>query len=218
MLHLFLRVSDKLSEYLVIKLQQMDLSYKKNLSDNTNLNSYFKFLKSLNLRNPYYYTESNKTYHLRNFNGDERNKIFQNTNFKKIFPSMKEADLRQQVWDEFYFLIHDIKDDALSTSEIKNRTKNFFDKFRKITFGTSTTPYIHIFVSHIFQQVDYLRKKNVCINDFSMQGVEKLNDFMTKYYQRASNKKSDFIRQILLKRSRIEILHHHDNLTNILDL
>ena len=218
MLHLFLRVSDKLSEYLEIRLQQMDLSYKKKLSDNVNLNSYVNFLRSLNLRNPYYFIEGNKTHHLRNFNGVEKKKIFENIDFIKIFPKMKEANLRQEVWDVFYSLIYEIKDDSLSTIEIKNKTKIFFEKFRKITFGVSTTPYIHIFVSHIFQQVDYLRTKNLSINDFSMQGVEKLNDFTTKYYQRSSNKKSDFIKQILLKRSRIEILHHHDNLISILDL
>lgn len=183
-----------------------------------NLLNYLGFLKDLGIKRPGSYNQKN-VFEFRNFNGDERKKIFQNIKFTDIFPSMMDAELKQTVWDDFYLLIHEIKDDMIKeNSELKRRLVIFFDNFRKISFENSITPYTHILVSHVFQQIDSLGKKGLSINDFSMQGIEKLNDFTTKYYQRSSNKKYDYIRQVLHKRSRIEILQYHDNLISILDI
>lgn len=215
-LHLFLRVSDKLFELLYRNIEQLDRGWKTDIKDNKNLYYYVNVLESLNIKKPYY--KDGSSFKFRNFNGDERNKIFQNMNFEKFFPQMKNSNLKQEVWDSFYDLMYDIKDELTSSVEVKSKTKIWFDKFLQITFKLSTIPYIHIMISHLFQQVDSLKSKGLYINSFSMQGIEKLNDFTTQYYQRSSNKKSNFLWQVLQKRSRIEILHHHDNLTNILDI
>ena len=48
-----------------------------------------------------------------------------------------------------------------------------------------------------------------------MQGLEKQNDFQTIYYHRSTNKKNNYIAQILRKRSRIELLTYHPNLEQL---
>ena len=215
LLHLFLRISDKLLSILSTKITQMDLTWQKDMNKNKNLKSFVNFLNDIKIKKPCYY--ENNTYKFRNFNGDERHKIFKSINFKEIFPNMDNTESMQKVWDDFYFLYFDIKDDKVGTIELKLRTHSFLDNYRDISCEDTTTPYIHILISHVYQQIEYLRTKNLFINSFSMQGIEKLNDFLTKYYQRSSNKKGELIKQVLQKRSRIEILNHHDNLPSILD-
>ena len=54
------------------------------------------------------------------------------------------------------------------------------------------------------------------MNSFSMQGVEKCNDFTSKYYQRSSNRKGDVMLQLVQKRNRIEVLWYHDEFDNLI--
>jgi len=72
-------------------------------------------------------------------------------------------------------------------------------------------------VSHLHQHAEYLRSKGISLNSFSMQDLEKQNDFTTTYFHRCSNKKGDIMRQIFTKRSRIEILTYF-NETDLLTL
>ncbi len=70
---------------------------------------------------------------------------------------------------------------------------------------------MHIFASHLHQHVKYLETKGLSINSFSMQGLEKQNDFTTTYFQRATNKKGNVISQLFTKRNLIEILTNFDD-------
>ena len=216
MLHLFLRISDKLFEMLNVRITQLDKSSDKDMSKNPNLWSLVCFLESVKIRKPFYW--ENNQYNFRNFNGDERIRIFTKIRLEEVFPKWEEAETIQKVWDNFYSLFSDFKYREMDADEIKIRTQLFFDEFRSISFEETITPYTHIFVSHLFQQIDNLGRKRIHINSFSMQGVEKLNDFVTKYYQRSSNKKAAFIKQVLQKRSRIEVLNHHNNIASILNI
>ena len=150
-----------------------------------NLLSYVKFLESIKIKKPC--DLDINPIKFRNFSGDEQIKIFQNINFTRLFPKMEKANVMQSTWDEFYDIIYDSKDNNITIMDIKTRTFNFYENFRQLCFD-KTIPYIHIFISHLFQQVEYLKTKNLVINDFSMQGIEKLNDSVTKYFQRSTNK------------------------------
>ena len=46
------------------------------------------------------------------------------------------------------------------------------------------------------------------LNDFSMQGIEKLNGLLKNYYHSASNRQGDSLVQVLKKRNRIELITH----------
>lgn len=258
-LHLFLRVADKLLDVLYQYIEQLDWiaqqekmeenkkkkergevieeeeqeededdeqkgekameekknKKKKNKKKNgENLLSYVKFLESIKIKKPC--DLDINPIKFRNFSGDEQIKIFQNINFTRLFPKMEKANVMQSTWDEFYDIIYDSKDNNITIMDIKTRTFNFYKNFRQLCFD-KTIPYIHIFISHLFQQVEYLKTKNLVINDFSMQGIEKLNDSVTKYFQRSTNKKKNYLCQILQKRSRVEILKHHNNLNLLLN-
>lgn len=181
-----------------------------------NLEKLINYLESINIKRPYN-TILNK---FRDFNGDEYIKIYKKINFVALFPTLKKSYEIQKTWDEFYRIILEVKNRSIHMVNIKTRTEAFFENFRKIAFDSLTTPYIHIFISHLFEQATWLQSKDFCVNDFSMQGIEKLNDSVTKYYQRSTNKKANkknpYLRQILLKRSRVEILKHHNNLNLLL--
>ena len=65
------------------------------------------------------------------------------------------------------------------------------------------TPYMHLLVSHIPQFLEMYGT----LAPFSQQGLEKLNDDLTKDYFRSTNHRStDALKQMLLKLNRIEEL------------
>ena len=68
---------------------------------------------------------------------------------------------------------------------------------------------MHVFVNHIHEFMDLIGT-NININDFSLQGLEKLNDLVTQYYFRSTNRntsESKFLKQLIQKRVRVESLH-----------
>ena len=89
----------------------------------------------------------------------------------------------------FYNLIYDVKDERISPEELKEKTQDWLKTFISVVINTdeAVTPYIHIFVSHLYQQVEYLKSKGLSINSFSMQGLEKQNDLTTTYFQLCTN-------------------------------
>ena len=73
-LHLFLRVSDKLINLLKSDLQQMDLTFSTLIEDNVNFKKYVDFLENIKIRKPYYLKDRNLV--LRDLSGDEKKKLF----------------------------------------------------------------------------------------------------------------------------------------------
>ncbi|CAF1211897.1 unnamed protein product [Didymodactylos carnosus] len=64
-------------------------------------------------------------------------------------------------------------------------------------FGTDQiTPYIHVFSTHLFEFFDHFGN----LNTFSLQGVERLNELLTRDYFVGSNKKGEYFRQMLKRR------------------
>lgn len=49
---MFLRVSDRMFEVLYQNIEQLDLKFKKNISENKNLNSFLGFLESIKIKKP----------------------------------------------------------------------------------------------------------------------------------------------------------------------
>ncbi len=216
-LHCFLRVSDKLIGSLRSDLQQMENTFSNNIELNIYFKKYVCFLERIKIRKPYYIGKDNNL-HLRDLNGDEKIKLFNQIDFT-IFDGLQHQSEKQIIWDKFYILIVDIKDGRLTPDEIRNKATDWFNTYLRTIIDTdnSITPYTHILVSHLYQQAEYLESKGISINSFSMQGLEKQNDFTTTYFHRCSNKKGDVMRQIFTKRCRIEILTYFSE-TDLLTL
>jgi len=109
----------------------------------------------------------------------------QNPNFKSYIEFLTQICIRNPYW--------------LEQKRFKLRILNGDEKRRLFNFTTEVTPYIHAFSSHVHQQIKHLKSKDLSLNDFSMQSLEKFNDFSTQYFQRSTNKRDDIEVQIAKK-------------------
>ena len=79
-------------------------------------------------------------------------------------------------------------------------------KFTELYQSKDVTPYIHAFAMHV---PEFLRMYGN-ISSYTQQGLEKLNDFTTKYYQRSSNHRTyESFQQILEKHNWLELLENN---------
>ena len=213
-LHLLLRISDKLFNLLLKKIDLHDQSDSADLNNRPVLKCYIDFLKNVcKLTKPFYLkTIDNVTkIKFRNFSGSERLKIFENffKDFKTMnsfFPSDFLLDTESAVWLKFYNIFKKIKTFSAKnppSSNFENDLKEWLEWYMLISDEPKITPYIHSFVFHL---TEFLRIHSD-VNLFNAQGLEKLNDLTMQYYQTSTNKhRTDnaYLVQLLKKRNRIE--------------
>ena len=187
------------------------------LDSRPNLKKYISFLQfDLKISRPYYVKD--KKIYMRSFNGEEKRKIFSNIELKNLFPDLEKIDLVDRIWKNFYNIYFSIKDNAYQKinriESIKKNTGEWLELFRKVYQDENITPYIHIFVQHLYEIVDLHED----INLFTMQGLEKLNDMTTKHYFNSTNKGSNYLTQLLAKRNRMEYMSDINYSFDLLDL
>ena len=88
-----------------------------------------------------------------------------------------------------------LRKDELSVAEIKAMTNEFMEAYFACFERSSVTPYLHIFVAHLHE----FKQINGTINNFNMQGLEKLNDMTTNQFFRATNKKKTTQEKLWIK-------------------
>ena len=212
-LHLFLRISDRLIDLLFEELNNLDLTYSSDLSDRPNLKQYVDFLDQINIKKPYYIGIKQNIF-LRNLNGTEKEKLFDHINLTD-FHSLSHNIEKNELWVDFYNILNIAKNQNIVPSLLGEKTGEWLTKFINLYGSSEITPYIHIFGSHFHKQYEYLKKNDIGINTFSMQGLEYMNNSLTRYFHSGTNKKSypdcDILTQISKKRNRIEMLRHDDN-------
>jgi len=125
--------------------------------------------------------------------------------------------LTDLVWSQFYALLGTIKAikpdnlDANDLTILDYRLRSWLKNYLILNMGESLTPYIHIFVFHVPK---LLEKDN--LNIYNMQGNEKLNDFITKEYHRATNKKrGSYLLQLMELRTRSELYNLGIHVSNL---
>ncbi len=210
-LHMDLRITDRLQSLLQKDIQSMDSTFSNNLFENLNFKKYTDFLESIGIKKPS--RIENKQHVLRDLNGKEKRKLADKINLCSLFPDFNRVYEKERLWKDFYSILSYAKDnDIHRVNRLEEKTQNWYSLFCSLTFQKEITPYIHIFGTHLHEKVDHLRSQSISLNKFSMQGLEKQNDSFTQYYHRATNKKNDYIAQILKKRSRIELLTFLPNL------
>lgn len=199
-------------------LEQLDESYSTLLGeDNFFFQKYVNFLTSLNLRNTFY--KKDKYFGLRELNGVEKRKVFNNIDFSTHIygnPPTYGVHLKNEQWKTLNSIVNECNSNTLSQDHLQKRTEAWFSNFQKTSHYGDITPYIHIFTSHLHQQVEYLNTLELSISSFSMQGIEYMNNFDTKYFHRSTNKKGDVLESILKKRTRIELLQHHNQMNELI--
>jgi hypothetical protein len=112
------------------------------------------------------------------------------------------------VWKDFYKILNIVKEnkDVVKSEEIASMTANWLKNYLNFHFEKTVTPYIHVFCNHLHEFINVHGDVNV----FNLEGLEKLNDISTIEFFRSSNRwlerKSNFLIQIIKRRSRLEIL------------
>ena len=180
-------------------LETLDGTYGCTLDQNPNFKSYIEFLTQIGIRNPYWIEQ--KRFKLRILNGDEKRRLLSKMNLTILFPDLPHGTITNKLWKDMHTIMESLRADTLSVDAIQFKTNNWLESFLLVNFTTEVTPYIHAFSSHVHQQIKHLKSKDLSLNDFSMQSLEKFNDFSTQYFQRSTNKRDDIEVQIAKKRN-----------------
>ena len=168
------------------------------------MKAYEEFLNgSCKIRFKWYLDDSNK-FAYRDLTGPEKHRVFNKINIPSLFPDLKEKIKLQNVWSTFYELINKLTDaDSSDAVTFESSVKSWVKEFLTIYQTKDVTPYMHAFTMHVPQFLSL--HGNITI--FTQQGLEKLNDVTTKYFQRSSNHhEMGSLKQILEKHNSLEAL------------
>ena len=193
-LHLFLRISDQLIHQLIRDLKQLD-----NITSTTRLDkicdermnricSFQKFVKDLGLHDfKFYVDKDTKRLKYRDFTGPEKKKILTNIKISHFITPKARAQNLQKVWDQFLLLMNKMqslnKNDSVSLDCFQTSAKEWVTEYVKLHQSKDATPYMHILMYHVCESI----KLNGAIAHFTMQGLEKLNDNVSKWFFHSSS-------------------------------
>ena len=139
LLHLFLRISDKLIELLV---EQANIKDNLSVQDKKNQTNFIKltnfFESNFNVTRLIRKVDGN--YVLRNLNGKDKRAIFKGLSekdedfFTLNLPEYTEQKIGkiQRLWTDFYFILTDIKESMVDYINIKDRTEIWLHLFLEV--------------------------------------------------------------------------------------
>ena len=114
-------------------------------------------------------------------------RLFKAIAIPQLFPRLPHAVKVQELWTEFleiYLVLQSTT--ALDNERVKrfqSHVINWMTVFLSVYQTKHVTPYMHLLVSHIPQFLEMYGT----LAPFSQQGLEKLNDNLTKDYFRSTN-------------------------------
>lgn len=208
LLHMMLRIFDQLFDHLFAAIQLLDGSKDDlDLSTKPNLNKLFLYLEyDLFIKHPMQPTKDGKM-RLRSLNGLERLKVLESINLVELFPELEDRVELQQLWRGFFNIYVSLKNpngypkDQMAAL-VKESTLAWGNLYTSISWRGSVTPYIHAFVDHLHEMI--AEHGEVCL--WTMQGLEKLNDILSKEFFMCTNKHDDFLVQMIKRRNRMELM------------
>ena len=206
-LHLFLRIMDQLVYQLTYHLQHLDncvrLNPNLNLDKCTNLMRFQNFVIKLGITDWKYLVDDGKV-HARSFTGPEHRKILFNIDLKEIIPDHPKLSSIQTLWSMFKEIVS-LLNRNLEASEIdrfESSTRRWLEIYQTVYLAKDITPYMHVLTYHVPE----VMRKHGNIALFCQQGLEKLNDHVTKWYFRSTNFGKAALKQIMEKQSRLRLL------------
>ena len=216
-LHLFLRICDVLINLLILELRRLDGIEKNKLqsfskNNAVNVAKYEDFLNdTCKISFHMYLDKDSKVLKWRDLTGPEKLKLFNKINISQLFLNIPHTTNVQKIWKDFLNIyttlcLNSIDDEKIK--EFKTTVKEWLVLFLSVYQTKNVTPYIHTLVFHIPEFLDLYGS----LAPFSQQGLEKLNDNLTKDYFRSTNHKDcDVLRQLLLKLNRLEEFTQQNN-------
>ena len=210
-LHLFLRISDILINLLILELQRIDGIEKlrtKEFKQSTvkNLNTYITYL-NVNCKISFhmYVDKESNALKWRDLTEPEKLKLFASIKIPELFPNLKNHV--QKLWDNlkaiYTILCLNKKLDENEITDFTTKVTSWLTLFTTVYQTRHVTPYMHVLVAH----VPKFLKDIGSLAPYSQQGLEKLNDEITKDYFKSTNHRDHgALSQIMLKLNRLEEL------------
>jgi hypothetical protein len=217
MLHLLLRISDKLFSLLILKLIRLDQNDGANINNRPHFLVFMNFLKNqCKISNPYYSNKSEDVLKLRSLNKNERLKIFEKIfeftrnltrrkSFFDIFPDDNQETFKYEnyIWYQFLTIYNNLKENKIENSNLRGFLKAYLVLNEQENNATTIFPYLHSLVFH-GEEMMFLHGN---ISIFTTESNEKFNDFCSIYYHSSTNKNNTnkkYLKQLFKKRNRIE--------------
>lgn len=197
-LHLFLRISDVLTNLLILELRRMDGLDKvkpKSLDQGNadHLTRYEKFLNENCKVSFHFYTDKDsKQVKWRDLVGPEKMKVFSKLVIPELFPDFSQGDKVQKIWQDFMGIYNLLRSVHTEKEEIKESVKRWLNLFLDVYQTKHVTSYIHELYGSLAP--------------FSQQRLERLNDCITKDYFRSTSHRGDALKTLLLKLNRLDQL------------
>ncbi|KAJ8046834.1 hypothetical protein HOLleu_05640 [Holothuria leucospilota] len=206
-LHLFLRIMDQLVYQLTYYLQHQDNIVRVNpnidLQMCTNLMRFHKFVKTIGIYDWTYEVKDSKI-QARSFTGPEHRRILANIDLDFLIPGHPKLTQMKQIWGDFRWLVGQFNC-TLSTNEIdqfQKAAKAWVSLYSQVFLAKDITPYMHVLAYHLPEVMRLYGNPTY----FCQQGLEKLNDMVTKWYFRSTNFRSSSLLQVMQKQHRLRML------------
>ena len=174
--------------------------------------TYEKFLnETCKIPFQWYVNPDTKQLKWRDLTGPEKLRLFARIHIPELFPRLPHAMAIQEIWSSFMTLYQALtqapkKELTEEIEEFQTNARAWVQKFLGVYQAKNVTPYVHALANRV---AEFLRLYGSIV-PYNQQGLEKLNDFTTKDYQRSSNHRDmEALKQILEKKNRMEYLEDH---------
>ena len=209
-LHANIRVVNRIMKLLHRKLKLLDKKKSVVIEQLPHTNQLDIFFRSVGINNAFYiqttYDEDNSTQELkmRTFTGKECLKICKNCDFDRRFSSIKRHSDLSTLLTDFYRIHMGVTHNFYISNLhlLQPRVEDWQARFSRVFHLKHHTPYMHLMYDHTAKLIE----QEGDIDVFNIQGLEKLNDNTSTEYFRKTNKKRDFLKQMIRCRSRVEYL------------
>ena len=212
LMHLYLRITDKFTNYILDDILSLD-GYQDNyesindpkIENSKNTAKYIHFLKEeCKIRNCFYLKDKKIVF--RDLRGAEKLVVFNKINLIKLFPDIEDVNSKNNVIQDFNTIYLKIRDNLIQAEEIQILTSQFLIEYLETFMISTISPYLHCFVCHLHE----FRLLHQDFNLFNQQGLEKLNDLTSEQVFKATNRKrketgkTSYLQQLMHKRNRID--------------
>jgi hypothetical protein len=134
--------------------------------------------------------------------GDQRTSVLKQIKIKSMYQgTLEKADRIEWLWSWFYEIMHYLTTHTapVDPENLKIRCQRWLKVFIEVYPAKRVTPYMHRFAMHLYEA--YILHGDV--NLYNLQGFEKTNDMLRQKYLRASNRRKNYIKQVLEKCLRV---------------
>ena len=187
-LHLCLRICDQLVGHLVSYLQTKDnivkVSSKTNIEKCGHLQRFCKFINDVAKITDWNFYVNDGKLQYRTLRGPEHRKLMNQIDLDFLIPSHPKLKNLKKLWKDFPELLK-MMENNLTDKEIggfETSARAWVSLYYDTHCSTDITPYMHVLSCHVPQ----LMRLHGNISHFCQQGLEKVNDLVTKRYHRST--------------------------------